>query len=278
MQRILTLDVFGGAVTILLAGKPTNWRITTKDESDPALLDTIGTIAKNAGAQAVLAPRPAEFNALICKDQDLSASFSLGNSGISIHRGYNADGCEIPEQKAFFLASADCTTIVGYSDKTHKVIAAHAGRDSLIDRNRINNGDSRQHESVVDAVIEAFENSNPSDLHFFLTCGIGPNNFGHDLSSSKKGLQNIWMIDDILERYESETILAPKPYDHGKINLYELIKAQLMSFGVPSYQIGFDGIDTYTAKNTDGEIIFWSNRRGDKLSRNMVMVVNNRSA
>lgn len=261
--------LFNGRIEIALFGKPNNWSLL---DPTPESLALIGDAAQGNRIDTLLAPKPSTFNAKICLPEDLNTTFDTGN-GVRIMRGVDADGVIVPEGQAFYLASADCVTIVATDPKSGMTIAAHGGRDCLIDRKRVNGeGLSREHDSVVDAIVAQFKNAgiNAKHLKIFMTCGIGPKEFEHNFFDPKYGAGNIKMCLDLIAKW-GKTVLDGD-ITRGKIVLTEVIRAQFMSHGVPAYQIGFDVVDTFGDTDADGQHRWWSNRRGDGTKRNAVIV------
>ena len=110
--------------------------------------ERVAHFGTDTGATSILAPSPATFNALVCEKKDLQEH----PNGNMIHTGCEADGAVLGQPgTAFWIASADCmTTVMGHPDSCI-TIAAHSGRDSLVDRKRINREPSREFETVIHA-------------------------------------------------------------------------------------------------------------------------------
>lgn len=264
-----TYSLFNGRVEIALYGKPNNWSLLNPT---PEALIRIGEAAQGGQVSTLLAPKPSAFNAKVCLPEDLREVIDTGNC-VRILRGVDADGVIIPEGQAFYLASADCVTIVATDPKSGLTIAAQGGRDCLIDRKRVNgDGPSREHESVVDAMVARFKEAgiNPKYLKVFLTCGIGPKEFEHNFFDPKYGQGNIKMCLDLVAKWGKAVLDGD--ITRGKIVLTEVIRAQFAAHGVPPYQIGFDVVDTFADTDREGQHRWWSNRRGDGANRNAVIV------
>ncbi len=277
-DKTLRYGPFSGQVSIHLLGKPHDWNISG-DESE-LVLRRVGAVAQGLGVSKIFAPRPAKFNAEIVAADDLKEEIVLADEDRSVimYRGIDADGVEFPKHDqngyyAFWLSSADCITIVARHSETGHTIAAHGGRDCLVDRGRINGGTPRKFESVVHAIADRFSKTERKALKVFMTCGIGPEHFEHRCDDAKYGQANAKMIFDIQRKWGATSIHGD-PFE-GKISLSEVIRSQFVSLGVAPHNIGYDTVDTYTDTDPNGELRWWSNRRGDGKKRNGVLVVQN---
>ncbi len=278
---------FGGAVEVQLFGPPKNWAIKDKDQDT---LGRVGTVARAAGVRELFAPVPTEYNAAMCNVADLQEEVFCGpDRQVVIRRGVKADGCRILYGSAFWLSSADCLTIVVRDPIERSIFAAHAGRDSLLDRKLLGEGTpGREHFSVVDSIVDRVRElqSDPRLLRVFLTCSIGPRDFYHRWDDPKWGKFNELMTMMVVERYGPQCVLGD--LKNGCISLAEIARAQFMKHGVARDHIGFDGIDTsedagphtIALMSDDGPdrpydgcaARWWSCRRGDK-ARNGVLVI-----
>jgi copper oxidase (laccase) domain-containing protein len=273
----LRYDPFSQRISVYLFGRPLDWSINPKGKDYPHVLQRIGQLAEELEIQQILAPRPALFNAEVCSTPDLSDFIRLGNGEQApvLLRGKNADGAVIEAQQGFWVSSADCITIIVHDPKNGQTIAAHAGRDCLVDRARLNDEESREFESVVHAIAARYSKKALKRLRVFITCGIGPEQFIHNCSDPKWGPKNTRMILDIQEKWGQNGRVLQGSYLMGKICLSEMLRSQLISIGVPAHHIAFDGVDTYSDTDKNGEPKWWSHRRGDGMKRNGVLVVRN---
>lgn len=271
-QSTARFSLFDGHVSAYLFGADTgkDWNIV----SNPLAPWDVAQFCDSIGVHRIWAPRPAEFNAHICTNEALGELIQLGN--VQMHRGCNADGTFVPAGEAFWLSSADCITIVVQNPATGVTIAAHAGRDCLVDKGRINHGHTRCSESVVHAILAQFPKSVWKYLRVFLTCGIGPENFDHPCDHPTYGASNTKMVFDILAKWGANGKVLHGDHFAGKICLSELIRSQFITVGgLQPHLIGYDGVDTYAAKCRAGYPLWWSHRRGDGAKRNGVLIVRN---
>ena len=280
------------------SGNKTDWSITPlTDEARqvggtmPDCYDLVAAQLYEADVHTAYAPRPSMFNAEIVDHGELK-TFHQPNfdthvedelfpwrRSVGIFRGVDADGCDIPSGCAFWLSSADCSCIVARA-KSGFTIAAHAGRDSLVDRKCLETDTpSRRHASVVDAIMARFKENGDltADLKFFLTCGIRADAFRHRSDHPRFGQSNRKLIEHL--RLLDPMCVLGDPCE-GRISLNAVVIAQLGRHGVSMSQITDDNIDTFADKGLGGEYTWWSNARAttleEKAKRNGVMVINRR--
>lgn len=269
----LSYHLCSGRVSVYLFGRPWDWNIA--GEEPGVVRAQLAGIADELNVANIYAPRPSMFNAQICDPGKLTEKHCLverGNEWSSfLWRGVDADGVEVPEKSAFWISSADCITIVTLDPETGKTIAAHGGRDSLLDRTRIATGKVREFESAVDAIAARYSNAALKRLRVLLTCGIFPEHFDHRCDHPEHGPNNMRMVLDVLAKWGRTAVYG----DHfiGSLCLSEIIRAQFLRHGVQVHCISYDGVDTYGDLNRDGQPRWWSYRRGDGKKRNGVLVV-----
>ncbi len=233
----------------------------------------------------VYAPYPA-FNAVICDSKNLKTEFASNDDSMVeadfpdnwswvLFRGAKADGCEIPMIGAFFLASADCLTIVALSP-IGNLICAHAGGRSLYDEQLVLTGKpSREHESVVDAIARKLGKEMPHN-EFFITGGICGHHFQHSWNDRQCGEKNKKITEYLIKRWGRQCVWE-RP-ESGFWSLKDIIATQLSKHHVGRSQIACDDICTYSDRDKSGDHMWWSNRRamdekdGTELCRNGVLV------
>lgn len=262
-----------GKAGIYLFGTPYDFG----PQGDAAIIKETLKFYISNGVKNVLAPSCKKFNAEIVCENDLRHKIRL-RGGLVIHQGVFADGVILNKKKeAFFIPSADCSTIIVTGNKL--MIATHAGRDCLIDKGEIHTGKpSRKHRSVVDAMMEKLimAGENKKTLRVFITCGIKAENFPHPINHPQHGGKNKILIKHLLAKYGGDC-LKGKP-EEGFISLDNLIKIQFIRHGVPPENIANDGIDTY-GDNILGKYLWHSCARGkterEKKRRNGILVIKN---
>jgi len=238
-----------------------------EDPETTATLLWLLTLAKRNGVRTIYAPLAGTFNQKICLPADLGEIFPLqsGTFSYDIRRGREAEGTPVPRGTAFFCVSADCPHIV-VSSPSGLVIAAHAGRDSLINRTSLLK--TGKNTSVVDNIMRFVRE--PATLKVWTMCGIAAKYFEHPWNHQEYGFEN-----EVMSRYAaslSPSCIVGEPAE-GKLSLYEIIKAQFLQYGVRVENIHTDNVDTHSDRGRDNEYRWWSHRRGDK-ERNGVFVFN----
>lgn len=241
------------------------------------IMETLRFYAARNGVKNIFNPSCRKFNAKIIHAESLRNKIRL-RGNLIIHQGGFADGVILTnKQEGFFIASADCPTIVACGEKF--VITAHAGRDCLIDKKEIHTGKpSRKHRSVVDAIIEKFfiAKENTKKMRVFITCGIKSENFPHPINHHQYEEKNKTLIEYLIAKYGKDYFRGD-PKD-GLISLKDLIKTQFTLHGVPAENLQSDNIDTYS-DNILGRPIWHSCARGktpkEKKRRNGVLVMRN---
>lgn len=273
MQEVV-FDAFSGAVSIYLLGKPNDWNIWGENKNN-ALMN-IDWITEGMNLHHIYAPSPSpsQFNAVICTHDNLQEHIPLLSGNAVVRRGCDADGTTLEKARdACWMNTADCPTVITYDQKKGLVIAAHAGRDSLIDRGRIAGKPPRAHESVVHTMVDWHGYEAMPRLQVFIACGIKSAHFEHRWDDEKYGTTNEAMTKDVIERWGRVCVTGKLTL--GRLALSEIIRSQFLNFGVPSENIAHDGIDTWSDVNQQGGYRWWSNRRGDGAKRNGVLVVRN---
>lgn len=258
---------FGDRVEIRLFGKPYDWSL-----ANPISLQELGWQARAFGLCELLAPSPRTCNAKIADPFYLQDAVHAGEH-VKLFRGVEADGVPLQEEQAAYFASADCLTIVAHDPCSGRTIAAHAGRDSLMDRRRISGkSPAREHESVVYAIADKFREykCDLSDLKVFMTCGIGPHDFEHPHDHPEYGDRNMDMVFDVIHKYGIHCLQGDAK--RGKLILKEIVRAQFVKRGVCASNIGSDAIDTYSDVYATGRPMWWSHRRDGATGRNGIMV------
>lgn len=294
--------LFNGRASLIVYGAPTNWRFAGKtsaemDVNNPGVTALINGLMERHAVKRAFAPAPA-FNAEVVTDKDLHEEILPG-----FFRGANADGVILTKPgDAYFLASADCLTTAVYDRFSGFVAGLHCGRDALIDRKRLRDGENarkcvqRKYSTVIDAgvfllmmmhlysssgkprydslLLPKKEGTNLDRFDAFLAAGIRPDSFAHPLSDEFRGRDNRHMIE-WLEEYQRKDLSLPKivtDHDQGKIDLFALVRHDLTYFqGCRPGNILEDTFDTATSKDADGEFLFHSNRR-DRTKRNLVIL------
>ncbi len=254
-----------GTANIVAYGRPESYRFS--NFTDTKGFTTIAEAAQSEDIKKVTVPRVSFFNARTALTNDFPITYKF--QGVEIRTGIDADAVILRPGENALIVTGDCPTLVISNEKTGEVAAAHAGRDSLIDRVHIDTGiPSRKTDTVVESILLA-TGWEPRDLSAFICAGIGPEYFTHPWEDPVHGERNRKMIQWIIERYGKENIVGKK--EEGRIDMPTLIRSQCILLGVNPSQTYHDGIDTYTDER------FWSHRNREKNEgRNAALVTNER--
>ena len=124
-------------------------------EKNPALTRGLREVFRGLGVHKVYAPAVSWANAQIVDSRTLSEKIPLG-ADVVLHRNRSvrADGVFIGTGKAAAMCVAGCPCIIASAGE--QMLAAHAGRDSLIDSDAVRGIKGRKNLSVVHSIIEAF--------------------------------------------------------------------------------------------------------------------------
>jgi hypothetical protein len=278
--------LWGGAVEILCFGRKTgDWSLRDETELMPGyprreVVEAIGKLADKYRCR-IYAPKTSAFNAQVVLARQLADPLIEG----VFFRGVEADGVLLEEPgQAFALSSADCPTFVLWDSGTGAVVAAHAGRDSLVDRLEVSGAlDSctpPRDSVVMQAIQKLWRPGWPEDwlkvlgprLKVFIACGIGPRHFSHKMQIPYTGNEG----DNALVRHIRLTFgdgcLQGDPTD-GCIDLAELIRIQCVSSRVSPMNIGCDAVDTFGDLGKDRTNVWHSHRRDGDGTRNLVLVI-----
>jgi len=264
-------SLFNGRVSAYLFGRPNDWSIV--DDNSEEALWRLSFLCDELSIRKLLVPNPRTFNAELCGIDDLTPKIMSVLNSREMYHGCDADGIDLEVGDAFWLSSADCAAIVALDPVTGRTIAAHGGRDSLIDRATFNGKEHRANRSVVHAIVRSFGREAVARLKVSINLTIGPDSFTHPFAHEEYGQQNMDMILSLMADWGDGFGVTPGNMQEGRICLSELIRSQFVHLGVAPHNIAFDGIDTFADRDPDGQHVWWSYRRGDGPKRNGVLVV-----
>lgn len=190
------------------------------------------------GADRLYAPSPTKANGEIIEPTMLKWPFVLGG-GIRLFRNPKmpADGTFLRGAgDAGIFSAGGCGVIVAVLGQ--RLIFAHAGRESLIDRERVLGGQGRRNESVVDSVVEAFrELDSRADLRTlqaWMLYSIKPEDFLHRFDDEAHKAYNRKVGTDVHARLGQG---ARKVEDGVELDLPAIAQAQFIQCGVPEHNI-----------------------------------------
>lgn len=257
---------YGHTVLVALFGHPVDF---SHLQHNKRALPIITSHAAEHRVRMICAPNAAPANKRIVECGDFLQKTT--HRGIWIMSGISADGVVIPPQSAFFLASADCPTLVLQSS-AGELIATHAGRECLFDRNMFGDTQSRDTSGVVFRALSHFS-GNAEEVYASIFCGIGPAHFTHPTHHPIYGDDNARMIENICARWGRRCFAGEeKDIVWGRLDLAELLKAQLKEAGVRAEHIWHDRSCTRTDIAPTGAPLWWSHRRGGA-GRNGIVVL-----
>ncbi|MEZ0208859.1 MAG: laccase domain-containing protein [Candidatus Paceibacterota bacterium] len=193
----------------------------------------------------------------------------------TLHRCGFADGLSgLHEHTGYVMSAADCALVVAKNGDL--VIAAHAGRNSIINMQAMKGGSPRRHESVVHSIREKVEEVGLRfpETHVWVGFSIsaGPH-FAHAFSDPRNP-QNKTMVEYVTKSYGASCFKEDgQGGTQGWLDTKELIRRQFVTLGVPEEHVELDSICTYSDM-VKGDYTWYSNvRSGEK--RNLVAVVVN---
>lgn len=289
IKPTLSVPLFGGEVTMHAFGREHGCNFSFQGidgsenafETHKAVFEALASIPANTD---FFAPSPAKMNAKVVTPSGVTARIwkhqKQSGGKLVLYRGADADGLSyLHPWASYVMSAADCALIVARCG--NKVAAAHAGRNSIIDMDRIKGGNGREHESVVDALcLYAFEPSERKNLEVWIGFSIsaGPH-FEHSMFDEQNP------HNDRLVRYICN-VYGPQCFkDDGQgrslgwLDTKELIRRQFVRYGVRERNISLHPMCTYSDQK-DGEYVWYSNKRqlvaGEEQRRNLVAVVVNR--
>lgn len=216
-------------------------------------------IIEPLGFSRVYVPKTNECPATITQPSDWEQAIQDGS--FTMYRGHYADGLIVPNNGPVLHRTADCPTINVTNRHTGDTIAAHAGRDSVIDRRALRGDTPRQHPSIVDSIMQHFEEVNPCSISVLVTCGIKGEDFGHPLDRGRHCTFNEKLIRHVEENWGHDCIIGDRT--NGAIDLFTVIQRQFRTYGVTGVLVS--PLDTFKNPNLH------SHRAGDT-GRNGVLV------
>ncbi len=263
--REYTHGWFGRSVFIQLFGRPHNFSDIT---GNPNARRIIAAYARQSGSRSIFCPQVGHANKRIVGPDSFPEK--IMQDGVSIFFGVCADGVELPERSAFFIASADCPTLVlRFPDG--RVIATHAGRECLFDRLLFGNETKRDMSSVVYTALSRFS-GDIKEVHASIFCGVEPAYFTHHIHHPVYGKENARMITHICAHWGRGCFAGEGDIvARGELDLVRLLRAQLEEAGVLPHYIWHDGARTVMDTMSDGSMLWWSHRREDE-GRNGVLI------
>lgn len=183
------------------------------------------------GVKKAFAPHVAALSGAIVSSDRLRDEIRFRSEKVALYRNANlpADGVPLQLKEAFVMSGAGCPLILASNGS--RVIVAHAGRDSLVDRASIRGTFGRQYISVVDAIVDNFKafGELPQNIAMTMLFSIPPEEFEHSPQHPEYGEYNSRLIKFIDARWPGCFIDG---HDTFYLDLQQLFIAQAMNHGI----------------------------------------------
>lgn len=160
------------------------------------------------------------------------------------------DGVVLGSGEALAVTSADCPIIVLHGlDKEGElhVIAAHAGRDSLLNKSLLSKGVTsptlaESNRVIYNAVMNlSLKGVDIEVMHLNVYCGIRTG-FCHPPNHDQYSVYNKALLD-VCHNYRTRYDIV-RNWDTGEVDMYRLISAQAVHIGIHPENVFFDDINT----------------------------------
>ncbi|MBI2025446.1 hypothetical protein HYT04_01505 [Candidatus Kaiserbacteria bacterium] len=120
-----------------------------------ALANGVRAAFGSIGVRTAYAPNVSAMSAVVAHQEAIRKNkIQLGEAAMYRNSECPADGVFLYKDEAFVMSAAGCPLIIATAGE--HMIVAHAGRDSLVERNAVLGKPARQHVSIVYALIEEF--------------------------------------------------------------------------------------------------------------------------
>lgn len=289
IKPTLSVPIFGGEVTMHAFGREHSCNFSFKgidtshhpQESHQPIFSALCQFQCDFAA-----PSPALMNAEILTPHQVanypdSRVLRIGFSTQTLYRGSNADGVAgLGKKIGYAMSAADCALIVVRNGDF--IAAAHAGRNSIIDMDRMKGKAPRENESVVHTICRRISKKKlrVEETQVWAGFSISPGlHFPHAVDDPRNP-HNRHMVEYVRRKYGTQCFKSDEQDGAlGWLDTKALIRAQFMLLGVPEENIELDSMCTYSDVNNKGEPVWFSNVRNTKEGkdgRNLVAVVVNR--
>jgi len=160
-------------------------------EKNEHLASRLSSILFSFEVREAFAPNVAAFSGHIATSGDMTTKIFLDHAILRRNRRLPADGVFLDPEQGFVMSAAGCPIILASGG--NYFIAAHAGRDSLIERNTVSGeGPRREHQSVVDTIVDKFRHRGVSkrDIAMVMMFSIPAKAFEHRFDHPTYGEYN----------------------------------------------------------------------------------------
>lgn len=237
---------------------------------EPELALRIAQALVAVGASEVYATRPSTANAKIVERHVLNQNIYIGH-GVTLKRNGKkpADGTMLERHHASAMTAGGCPRVVLVHGT--KMVDAHAGRDSLLERTDVLRGVRvRKRASVIDSMFEKLDircDADAAQVFAFVFYAIKPERFTHETTHHTHGAYNANLPTYITRRWRNSGGQMAFTKDGPVIclDLPMLIRAQLVKLGVPESQI-----DLSSAYAPDD--LLYDTRGENPAARNLVVI------
>lgn len=241
--------------------KPLRNKHAVIDERSPLVAGLRKTLRK-MGTHYVYAPNVTTFSARIVDTRVPWRRLSVGDGRfLHVSDFCSADGVLLSRGRSFIMSGSGCPIILASGE--NNVVVAHAGRDSLIDRGAVGGKPTREHVSVVDAIVDAFakRGTRPPQIEMLMLFSIPAAAFGHPLDHPIHGKHNR-LLADFLRRWPDSHHIVDKTAMY--LDLEGLFLAQAEQAGVSKAHVAHPiGQHPELAHTRDGK---------DPSRRNLIVV------
>ncbi len=286
-QPTKSVSLFGGEVRVDAFGCEHGQNFSFKgiDESKnphtthAAIFAALGSISSTSN---YFAPSPVHMNAEVVTPDDFKYSRSHKqwtlpfSENAYLHRGVCADGLSgLSPSQGFVMSAADCALVVVKCDEI--TIAAHAGRNSVIDMLFMKGEAQEMRKSVVENICEivSSEDGDLQKLKVWIGFSIsaGPH-FQHAVNSAAYP-HNKKLVEFVSREYGAECFEDDGQNGAlGWLDLKKLIRRQFIQCKVKEQNIELDSVCTRSDMR-DGKPVWYSNVRNG-VERNLIAVTVNK--
>jgi hypothetical protein len=293
MKPTMSVPIFDGKVTVHAFGREHGCNFSFKGiDSSPLPRSThkqiFAALASIPSRCGYYAPSPVKMNAELVSLKDPywyqsdsrywvreRKAFPYGT--YSLHRGKNADGLSgLSERSGYVMSAADCALIVAKNGDF--IVAAHAGRNSIIDMEAMKGKPPRKNESVVHAIRDTIQQRGLvlRDTKFWVGFSLSPGpHFAHAFDDARN-THNRNMVEYVARHYGLSCFKNDgQGGTLGWLDTKELIRRQLISLGASEERIELDSVCTFSDMKDD-EYVWYSNVRSGENRNLIAVVVNNK--
>ena len=211
-----------------------SWSLRQMQTQDDAVRDPSlarGLRIALAGVKTAYAPNVAVSSAAVVPTENLKKN-KIQLRGTSIYRNKEApaDGVFLNRDEAVVMSGSGCPIIIATAGR--RMVVAHAGRDSLIERSAVLGMPTRRHVSVVNAIIEALLGKGEplNGIVMCMLCSVPAELFEHRFDHPQYGSYNHALVNFVDARWPGCTTRRGNVAVF--LNLESVFTAQALEAGV----------------------------------------------